>query len=215
MEQMIPMYSTKNFEDIYMDVETFMADYGNLGLPKTITDDNAQILYYLLYSRYGNSPIANYDENQFKTKLQAVIWQYGPTWEKKLDIQDQLRKLTASELESGTKVLSTSEGETSNTSSGTNSNLQNHAYDPTTSPSTEELSYIDQQTTNKGTSSGTNSGTDSRNATQVYTKGKLNAYGELWELLNNDVTETFIKKFQKLFKQFVRPEVNYIYESEW
>ena len=63
MAQMIPMYSTKNFEDIYNSVETFMADYGTLGLPKTISDQNAQILFYLLYSRYGNSPIANYDEN--------------------------------------------------------------------------------------------------------------------------------------------------------
>ena len=66
MAQMLPMYSTKNFCDIYPDVTTFMRDYGALGLPKTISDQNAQILFYLLFSRYGNSPIANYDENQFK-----------------------------------------------------------------------------------------------------------------------------------------------------
>lgn len=176
--QMIPMYSTKNFEDIYDSVETFMDDYGQLGLPKTISDQNAQNLFYLLYSRYGNSPIANLDENQFKVKLQAVIWQFGPTWEKKLDIQAKVRNLTESELMKGSEAI------------------HNHAYDPTTSPSTAELTYIDQQNTSK------------------YKKSKMDAYAEQWDLLDNDVTNDFLSKFQKLFKQFVRPEVNMIYESE-
>ena len=45
MAQMLPMYSTKNFSDLYPDVTTFMADYGTKGLPKTISDQNAQILF--------------------------------------------------------------------------------------------------------------------------------------------------------------------------
>lgn len=70
---------TKKFTDIYESVNDFIYDYNNLQLPKTITVENAMILYYLLYSKYGNSYITNMDENQFKFKLFSIIWQYGPT----------------------------------------------------------------------------------------------------------------------------------------
>lgn len=220
MTQMMPMYSTKNFEDIYDSVNTFMADYGTLGLPKTISDQNAQILYYLLFSRYGNSPIANYDENQFKVKLQAVIWQFGPTWEKRLDIQDKLRKLTDSELSTGTMTTNVSTGSSEGTASDTGSSIKNHAYNPgeissqTTTLNGPELNYIDQQNTDKMTGSSSVSNSDNRNSSQTIKKSKMDAYMQLWELLDNDVTNEFLAKFQKLFKQFVRPEANMIYESE-
>ena len=220
MTQMIPMYSTKNFEDIYDSVETFMSDYATLGLPKTISEQNAQILFYLLYSKYGNSPIANYDENQFKVKLQATIWQFGPTWEKRLDIQDKLRKLTDSELSTGTMTTNVSTGSSEGTSSDTGSSIKNHAFNPgeissqTTTLNGPELNYIDQQNTDKMTGSSTISNNDSRNSSQTIKKSKMDAYMQLWELLDNDVTNEFLSKFQKLFKQFVRPEVSMIYESE-
>ena len=220
MTQMMPMYSTKNFEDIYDSVNTFMADYGTLGLPKTITDQNAQILYYLLFSRYGNSPIANYDENQFKVKLQAVIWQFGPTWEKRLDIQDKLRKLTDSELSTGTMTTNVSTGTSEGTSNDSGSTIKNHAYNPgeissqTTTLNGPELTYIDQQNTDKMTGSSSVSNQDSRNSSQTIKKSKMDAYMQLWELLDNDVTNEFLAKFQKLFKQFVRPETRLIFESD-
>ena len=220
MAQMIPMYSTKNFEDIYDSVETFMADYGTLGLPKTISDQNAQILLYLLFSRYGNSPIANYDENQFKVKLQATIWQFGPTWEKRLDIQDKLRKLTDSELSTGTTTTNVSTGSSEGTSSDTGSSIKNHALNPgeinsqITTLNGSELTYIDQQNTDKMTGSSTISNNDNRNSSQTIKKSKMDAYMQLWELLDNDVTNEFLAKFQKLFKQFVRPEARLIFESD-
>lgn len=220
MTQMMPMYSTKNFEDIYDSVETFMADYGTLGLPKTISDSNAQILYYLLFSRYGNSPIANYDENQFKVKLQAVIWQFGPTWEKRLDIQDKLRKLTDLELSTGTTTTNVSTGTSSGESTDTGNSIKNHALNPgeinsqVTTLNGPELTYIDQQNTDKMTGSSTVSNEDSRNSSQTIKKSKMDAYMQLWELLDNDVTNEFLAKFQKLFKQFVRPEARLIFESD-
>ena len=220
MTQMLPMYSTKNFDDLYPDVQTFMADYGTKGLPKTISDQNAQILFYLLYSRYGNSPIANYDENQFKVKLQATIWQFGPTWEKRLDIQDKLRKLTDSELSTGTTTTNVSTGTSSGNSTDTGSSIKNHALNPgeinsqVTTLNGPELTYIDQQNTDKMTGSSTVSNEDNRNSSQTIKKSKMDAYMQLWELLDNDVTNEFLAKFQKLFKQFVRPEARLIYESD-
>ena len=220
MAQMLPMYSTKNFSDLYPDVTTFMADYGTKGLPKTISDQNAQILFYLLFSRYGNSPIANYDENQFKVKLQATIWQFGPTWEKRLDIQDKLRKLTDSELSTGTMTTNVSTGTSSGNSTDTGSAIKNHALNPgeinsqVTTLNGPELTYIDQQNTDKMTGSSTVSNEDNRNSSQTIKKSKMDAYMQLWELLDNDVTNEFLAKFQKLFKQFVRPEARLIFESD-
>lgn len=124
-------YRTKKFCDIYNDVETFLSDYENVGIPNLITTTNATTLFYLLYARYGNSTIANFDENQFRYKLFSTIFQYGPTWEKELEIQAELRGLTADEIREGSRAI------------------YNKALNPNTSPTTEELDYISEQNTTK------------------------------------------------------------------
>ena len=96
--EMIPQYDTKLFTDIFDDVGTFVYYYKNIGIPTTISDQNARTLYYLLYARYGNNPIANYDEEQFKYKIFSVVFQYGPTWEKRLSVQNTLRGLQIEDL---------------------------------------------------------------------------------------------------------------------
>lgn len=130
MSSMIPQYSTVLFTDIWDSAEDFLADYQNVGIPATITVANATTLFYLLYAKYGNNPIANNDINQFKYKMFSVIFQYGPTWEKKLDIQEKLRDLTEAEILAGAKAI------------------YNHAFNPETTPSAaslEELNYINDQ----------------------------------------------------------------------
>lgn len=132
---MTPQYNTILFTEIYDDVDEFKEDYTLCGIPETITDKSITTLFYLLYAKYGNNPIANMDINQFKYKLFSTIFQYGPNWEKKLDIQDKLRNLTEEELLLGGK------------------NIYNHAYNPSSIPATgtlEELQYInDQNTSNR------------------------------------------------------------------
>ena len=98
---MIPMYKTKTFVDLYGSVDAFLKDYQTIGLPITISTENASTLYYLLYAKYGNSPISNMDENQAKFKLFGIVWQYGPSWEKKLEIQAKLRALTDDDIREG------------------------------------------------------------------------------------------------------------------
>ena len=93
-----PKYDTKLFTEIWDNAEDFVYDYNNVGIPTTITDANATTLFYLIYARYGNNPIANFDEEQFKYKMFSVIFQYGPTWEKRLSIQETLRGLQLSDL---------------------------------------------------------------------------------------------------------------------
>lgn len=125
-------FITRKFTDIFPDVDTFVDEYKNNGIPNLISDESASTLYYLLYARYGNSHIVNADENQFKYKLWSTTFMYGPTWEKRLDIQDKLRNLSDEDLRIGTKQIN------------------NHAYNPGTAPTTstlEELNYINEQGT--------------------------------------------------------------------
>lgn len=175
---MLPKYSTKIFTDIYDDAGTFVYYYKHSGIPTTISDSNCNTLYYLLYARYGNSPIANYDEEQFKYKVCAIIFQYGPTWEKRLAIQQNLRNLSEADLLAGSKAI------------------YNHAFNPSGAPGTstlEDLGYInDQNTTN-------------------YKKSKMEAYAQLWDLLDTDVTGEFLNRFKGCFKTFVAPEFPLLY----
>lgn len=185
--RMLPEYSTVLFTDVYYKVEDFVNDFKNIGIPykinnvQTVSDTNIQTLYYLLYARYGNNPIANNDINQFKYKLFSTVFQYGPSWEKRLDIQAKLRGLTEADILAGSKAI------------------YNTALNPSTSPSTatlEELEYINSQNTTN------------------YKKSKMEAYAQLWELIDTDVTEEFITKFKICFKQFVTAEKPLIFVTE-
>lgn len=125
-------FRTRTFAQIWDSVEDFLADYQAVGIKQTISDETATNLYYLLYARYGNSNIASSDENQFKYKLFSVIFMYGPTWEKRLEVQEKVRSLTEDELRESAKAI------------------YNHAYNPSQAPQTDKtgehiLDYINDQ----------------------------------------------------------------------
>ena len=42
----------------------------------------------------------------------------------------------------------------------------------------------------------------------------MDAYAQLWDLVATDVTNDYISKFRKCFKQFVSPERNMVYVTE-
>lgn len=242
---LIPSYSTKLFTDIYEDATTFSTDYTTIGLGGITDSTLVTKLFYLLYAKYGNNPIINLDETQFKYKLFSTVFMYGPTWEKRLDMQAAIRQLSLNDLKTGLTISrsnstslnvqgsNTGSQETSGstTNSLTGTTIGNHAYNPSTDPSTQtltELQYIDQQNVNKDSKSGSSidsgtvssSGTNSRQDTgsstgsEIHTKGILDAYTELWELLDNDVTSDFLAKFKSLFKVFVRPEKRLIFVTD-
>lgn len=135
---MIPMYSTKKFTDYFGTVDEFITEYNEAAIPTTISEVSARTLYYLLFSKYGNNPIANYDETQFKYKIWATIFQFGPTWEKRLEIQTRLRNMSEKEIMAGAK------------------SIYNTALNPDQTPDTsqtDELSYVSNQNVNKQTKS--------------------------------------------------------------
>ena len=179
-----PQYSTVLFTEVWSSAEDFKTDFGAspfTGAISSSSPDNVTLLYYLLYGKYGNNPIANLDVEQFKMKLFGIIFAYGPSWQKRLDIQSKLRGLTDSDILIGSKAI------------------YNTALNPSTTPSTsslDELTYINQQNTTN------------------YKRSKLEAYGQLWELISTDVTTAFIDKFKVCFKLFVRHEQPLLYVTE-
>ena len=174
-------YRTRKFADIWPSVDAFLKDYQESAIPQKLKTADATTLYYLLYARYGNSSIANSDENQFKYKVFSTIYIGGATWAKKQEIQDKLREMTEDEILAGTKAI------------------YNHAYNPQTAPTTdtvEELDYINEQNTTK------------------YKKSKLDGYAMLWAILNDGVTETFLREFRYHFLVVVEPQLPLWYVTD-
>lgn len=143
-------YNSPQFIDVWDDSDDFLDDYKAsvfwdrteetvngqtvVHLNNTITDDNVELLFGLLYAKYGNNPISGSSLYQFKTKLFSIIFKHGPEWQTKLNIQKEIRNLKKEDIMLGSKTI------------------YNHAYNDAGEPSTaklDELSYInDQNTTN-------------------------------------------------------------------
>lgn len=129
-------YRYRTFIEIFKDVDDFIELYNESKLPKVLPVSQSEIgadittIYYMLFARYANSPIASASEEQFVTRLFLTIFQYAPTWAKRLELQNKLRNLTEDELLKGGKAF------------------YNHANNPSTAPvndSTEALPKIDDQ----------------------------------------------------------------------
>lgn len=175
---MIPKYNNVTFCNVWESAAKFLEDCKNADIELKIRDDSCTNLYYLLYAKYANNPIANFDIHQFKYKVYTTVFKFGGEWERKLEIQDTLRTMSESDIMKG------------------NGGIYNHANNPSVAPSTsgtEELTYVDDQTYSK------------------QKRGKLEAYEFLWSILNSDVTDDFLKKFEPCFAKFVDRNVEAIY----
>ena len=127
-------YRTRKFIEIFNSAEIFLDSYHEAEIPNKITDESATTLFYLLYARYGNNPIASSDETQFKYQVFSIVFTHGPTWERELKLQDELRAMSIEELQIGSKTI------------------YNKAYNPGTAPSTDtldEIETINEQTAQK------------------------------------------------------------------
>lgn len=108
MNNVFGNFRTRTFSEIFTNYSSFKSTFEDSGIPLKINNTNLTTLYYLLYARYGNSHIASTDENRFKYALQSRVFMYGPTWEKRVEIQDKVRALTEAEiLKGGSAVYNT------------------------------------------------------------------------------------------------------------
>lgn len=182
-----PEYLTKTFAEVWDEYSKFEADYNDLapllngGTTPLKNSASVQATYYLLYARYGNTPIVNYDEMQFKMKLLSIVCTYGPTWERKKALQKSFRDLTDDDIRIGAKQI------------------YNHAFNPSTTPTTselEELTHINDQNTT------------------LNKKSKMEAMSILWMNLHVDSTDEYLNKFKNCFSRFVGDQHPIIYIEE-
>lgn len=141
MNSLYGNYRTKKFVDFYPDADTFFDEVTDSPLyDSELTSENIVKLYYLLYARYGNSNIASSDPNQFKYKMFSIIANYGPIWQKNLEIQKKLRALSDDQIRESTRYINS------------------HAYNPgeggivQNDSGDKVLDYINDQNTSKATS---------------------------------------------------------------
>ncbi len=134
MNSLYGNYRTRTFSDIFPTSEAFVEGFVASPVGDSITNANLAKIWFLLASRYMNSHISYSDENQFKFMVYQKVYGYGPTYIKKMEIQDTLRELTEEEIILGTKMI------------------YNHAFNPNSEPSTSTLEEIetinDQNTSN-------------------------------------------------------------------
>lgn len=125
------------FAQVWPNYAAFKKDYDELivGFPQTtspLSDNSIMTTFFLLFAKYGNNPIAGNDVGQFKMQIFSIMFSYGPTWERKQKIQEDLRNLSEEDLLRGAKQI------------------YNHAFNPNSEPSTstlEELTFINDQNT--------------------------------------------------------------------
>lgn len=176
-------FRTHTFGQIFNSADSFYEAYQTCGIEQLMSEEAVRNLFYLLYARYGNDHIANsIDENQFVYSVFSICFMYGPTWEKRLEVQKRLRELTFDDGENG--IFRGGKA------------IYNSALNPGTAPSTstlEELTHINSQNTTN------------------YKKSPLEGYSNLLALLDTDVTEEFISKFRKLFITIVSPDYSLLY----
>lgn len=128
------MYNTRIFSKIFSSSRQFAKEFFDSDLAISIDEKYIKQLYNLLYAEYGNSPIANDDENQFKYRLWSIIFKHGPEWIANLEIQEKVRKMSEEDFMKGSEVV------------------MNHANNPGTPPGTEgtgEIGYVDDQSVSK------------------------------------------------------------------
>jgi hypothetical protein len=175
-------FQTETFANTFKDASTFEAKWAANPLssiaPATITTAQLDAIFYLLYARYGNSHFATWDQNQAEYQIFSAIVKYAPTWIKRYAIQKELVTMADAELLDGAKTI------------------YNHALNPATSATTEELDQIDDQNTAK------------------QKRSKLDAYEYLASLLDDRLTDSFLEKFKNLFLKVVEPNAPIWYGEE-
>ena len=134
---MIPYnaYLTPTFAEVFEDnLQLFVEEWEGTTFSDHTQFQDEDLIYFiytLLNAKYRNSHILSTDTEQFKSQLFSIIFQYAPTWERKLKLQESLRNLSEEDILTSSRQI------------------VNHASNPSTSPNTstlEALPFIDSQT---------------------------------------------------------------------
>lgn len=184
-------FDNVTFSDLWSTGDAFVNSYKQVGFPQTyeggtyVTDEDLKLIWLLLIGRYADSTIKPFNTyGAFQVRFMSRVWQHAPAWKKNLEIQNKLRSLS---LEDGSDIYKGG------------SAIYNTAMNPSTQPGTgtdQELNFINNQNVTK------------------HKKSKLEGLAMLSDLLKNDVTEQFLKRFDDFFKTIIYTGRTLLYETE-
>jgi hypothetical protein len=187
----LQFFDNITFSELYPNQEDFVNQYKVVGFPQKyeggnyVTDEDLKLIWLLLIGRFADSTIKPFNTyGAFHVRFMSRVWQHAPAWKKKLEIQNKLRSLS---LEDGSEIYKGS------------SAIYNSAMNPNTTPGTgtdDELNFINSQNVTK------------------YKKSKLEGLAILSDLLKNDVTEQFLRRFDEFFKTIIYTGKEYYYITE-
>lgn len=160
-------YGAPTFTEVWENYEDFLSDIeGPFTFFDVLSPEDYQIIYYLLYAKYGDRETLQDDLTRWKTKLFSIIYQYGPAWKKEVNIQKSLLELTDTEIQQGSKQI------------------YNRSQAPGEVIDVTNDALID---------------TVNEQNTSTNQRGKLEGYSALLSLIDTDITNKFIKRFDYLF----------------
>ncbi len=132
---------TETFAEAFNGEQGFVENYTGSAYNTIIPIDEKYLAltYHLLFAKYEDTQIASLNVVNFGNKVNAVIFQYAPSWIKELEIQKSVRALTEDDIRTGSIAKFT------------------HGYNPSTVPGTAnsdtEIETVNEQTLNKYTKS--------------------------------------------------------------
>lgn len=169
------MADNKTFSEVYADSDALQKDFESRGFETSgfPSDFPWALFYSLIYGRHGNATIISPDDYlaAWETRFCSILWQFGPYWMREVAIQQSLRELSEEDLLKGSLVVS--------------SNALNPAAKPTETFENMDVPKVD---------------TIQQQATSQSRRSKMDAYAALSQLLRTDVTESFLRRFDALFR---------------
>ena len=176
--------ATSRFTEVFTSVDTFITSFRESPLNDVnITDETLKKVFYELVAQYGDSYFKSTNDYRNKLKTFSILANEGVVYQKKLEIQKNLIKLTLQELmDNGVSISNYAENP------GDDATTTIDAYE-----GEDFLKYVNNQNVTKDKSN------------------KLNAYkSQLYAIKN--VTTDFIKKFSPLFESILWSSYLPIYE---
>ncbi len=181
------------FSDLWTTADDFIETYKETGLPQTYTNSDWKSGTYV-------------DDETLKLIWLLMIGRFADSTIKPYNTYGAFKIRFMSriwqhapawkkELDIQNKLRSMSLDDNSPIYEGSKA-IYNTALNPGTQPTQEELNYINSQNTTK------------------YKKSKLEGLAILTDLMKNDVTETFLRRFDDFFKTIIYSGRTLLYETE-
>lgn len=181
------------FSDLWTTSDDFIEAYKGTGLPQTYSNSDGSTGTYVddetlnLIWLLMVGRFADSTIKPYNTYGAFTIRFMSRIWQHAPAWKKELdiqNKLRSMSLDDGSEIYEGSKA------------IYNTALNPGTQPSEEELSYINSQNTTK------------------YKKSKLEGLAILTDLMKNDITEQFLRRFDDFFKTIIYSGRTLLYENE-